>query len=227
MLLAERTARYEAEARATGAEALIVTPQAAHRQAAARPFRPDLRAQSPAAGPTRAATRGTRGRCRLGSRSQDSPDLVGDDDRRSTPRGPSQSVGHLPAHLPRERVVIPGPTDLPVLPAAGWPSLARTITETLEVIPRQWKVIQTVREKFTSATTCETITQPPAPFHPDRPWPCRTGAAGHDPGSQVRAALAAEPTERDLCPRGHPSRRLHHGGLGWRLHGRVWRRWWR
>ncbi|WP_150120557.1 IS66 family transposase, partial [Sulfitobacter sp. HI0027] len=38
------------------------------------------------------------------------------------------------------------------------------ITETLEVIPRQWKVIQTVREKFT-CRACEKISQPPAPFH--------------------------------------------------------------
>lgn len=37
-------------------------------------------------------------------------------------------------------------------------------TETLEVIPRQWKVIQTVREKFT-CRCCEKISQPPAPFH--------------------------------------------------------------
>ena len=33
------------------------------------------------------------------------------------------------------------------------------------MVPRQWKVIQTVREKFT-CRACETITQPPAPFHP-------------------------------------------------------------
>ncbi len=39
------------------------------------------------------------------------------------------------------------------------------ITETLEVIPRQWKVIQTVRERF-SCRSCEKITQLPAPFHP-------------------------------------------------------------
>ena len=32
------------------------------------------------------------------------------------------------------------------------------------MIPRQWKVIQTVREKF-SCRNCETISQPPAPFH--------------------------------------------------------------
>jgi len=33
------------------------------------------------------------------------------------------------------------------------------------VIPRHWKVIQTVRKKW-SCRSCETITQPPAPFHP-------------------------------------------------------------
>ena len=42
--------------------------------------------------------------------------------------------------------------------------LGETITETLEVVPRRWKVIQTVREKF-SCRSCEKITQPPAPFH--------------------------------------------------------------
>ena len=48
--------------------------------------------------------------------------------------------------------------------------LGEDITETLEVIPRQWKVIQTVREKFT-CRDCEKITQPPAPFHPTpRGW---------------------------------------------------------
>ena len=37
-------------------------------------------------------------------------------------------------------------------------------------IPRQWKVIQTVREKFT-CRRCEKISQPPAPFHPTpRGW---------------------------------------------------------
>ena len=43
--------------------------------------------------------------------------------------------------------------------------LGETITETLESIPRRYKVIQTVREKF-SCRSCEKITQPPAPFHP-------------------------------------------------------------
>jgi len=42
--------------------------------------------------------------------------------------------------------------------------LGETVTETLEVIPRQWKVIQHVREKMT-CRDCEKISEPPAPFH--------------------------------------------------------------
>src|SRR5437879_9460544 len=34
----------------------------------------------------------------------------------------------------------------------------------MEGVPRQWKVIQTSRKKFT-CRSCEKITQPPAPFH--------------------------------------------------------------
>jgi transposase len=69
----------------------------------------------------------------------------------------------FPAHLPRERVVIPSPTACPCC-GGKLAKLGETITETLEVVPRQWKVIQTVREKFT-CRSCEKITQPPAPFH--------------------------------------------------------------
>ena len=53
---------------------------------------------------------------------------------------------------------------LSLLGSAKLSKLGEDITETLEVIPRQWKVIQTVREKF-SRRECEKITQPPAPFH--------------------------------------------------------------
>jgi len=69
----------------------------------------------------------------------------------------------LPAHLPRERVVIPAPCSCPSC-GGKLAKLGEDVTETLEVIPRQWKVIQTVREKF-SCRACEKITQPPAPFH--------------------------------------------------------------
>src|SRR5215475_4558486 len=39
------------------------------------------------------------------------------------------------------------------------------VTETLELVPRQWKVTQHVREKM-ACRSCESIMQPPAPFHP-------------------------------------------------------------
>jgi transposase len=70
----------------------------------------------------------------------------------------------FPDHLPRERVVIPAPESCPCCGSKKLSKLGEDVTETLEVIPRQWKVIQTVREKF-SCRDCETITQPPAPFH--------------------------------------------------------------
>jgi transposase len=70
----------------------------------------------------------------------------------------------FPDHLPRERVVIPAPCSCPACGSARLSKLGEDVTETLEVIPRAWKVIQTVREKF-SCRDCEKITQPPAPFH--------------------------------------------------------------
>ena len=70
----------------------------------------------------------------------------------------------FPDHLPRERLVIPAPETCPCCGSAKLSKLGEDITETLEVVPRQWKVIQTVRERF-SCRECETITQPPAPFH--------------------------------------------------------------
>ena len=70
----------------------------------------------------------------------------------------------FPPHLPRERIVIAAPVECPCCGSTRLSKLGEDITETLEVIPRQWKVIQTVREKF-SCRDCEKITQPPAPFH--------------------------------------------------------------
>ena len=79
-----------------------------------------------------------------------------------TRRKPSKKP--FPEHLPRERVVIPGPTSCDCCGSDKLAKLGEDITETLEVIPRQWKVIQYVREKFT-CRHCESISQPPAPFH--------------------------------------------------------------
>jgi len=70
----------------------------------------------------------------------------------------------LPEHLPRERVVYPSPSACSCC-GGVLHKLGEDVTETLELIPRQWKVIAHVREKF-SCRSCETITQPPAPSHP-------------------------------------------------------------
>ena len=71
----------------------------------------------------------------------------------------------LPEHLPRERVIYPGPTACPCCGDTNLRKIGEDVTEMLEVIPRQWKVIQHVREKF-SCRACEKISQPPAPSHP-------------------------------------------------------------
>lgn len=70
----------------------------------------------------------------------------------------------FPEHLPRERVVEPGPTACLCCGSTRLRKLGEDISETLESIPRQWKVIQHVREKFT-CRDCEKISQAPAPFH--------------------------------------------------------------
>jgi transposase len=70
----------------------------------------------------------------------------------------------FPEHLPRERLIVPGPTACLCCGSGRLSKLGEDITETLEVIPKSWKVIQHVREKFT-CRDCEKISQAPAPFH--------------------------------------------------------------
>jgi transposase len=71
----------------------------------------------------------------------------------------------LPEHLPRERIVYPAPSACPCCGGTTLRKIGEDVTETLELVPRQWKVIQHVREKF-SCRACEAISQPPAPSHP-------------------------------------------------------------
>ena len=161
-LLAERAARQESEARAAGAEAMV-----AHLKLLIAKLKRD-----------RFGASSERGRKLLDQLEMQLEDLeteaaiaeaaidTASDDatavRPFTRRKPVRAP--LPAHLPRERVVLPAPSACPCC-SGKLVKLGETITETLEVIPRSWKVIQTVREKL-SCRTCETITQPPAPFHP-------------------------------------------------------------
>ena len=80
---------------------------------------------------------------------------------------------------------IPAPSACPCCGGA-LRKLGEDVTETLELVPRQWKVIQHVREKF-SCRSCEKITQPPAPSHP-----IARGRAGPEPAGPcaVRASTA-------------------------------------
>jgi transposase len=70
----------------------------------------------------------------------------------------------FPEHLPRERVVIDPPTTCACCGGSRLRKIGEDVTQTLECVPRQWKVVETVREKF-SCRDCEKISQVPAPFH--------------------------------------------------------------
>ena len=158
-LATERVARQEAEARASSAEAMVT-----HLKLLIAKMKRDRFGQS--------SERGRRLLDQLelqleeleANATEDAaaagkadPTTVRGFTRKKPVRGP------LPAHLPHERVVIPAPSSCPCC-GGKLVKMGEDITETLEVVPRQWKVIQTVREKFT-CRTCEKITQPPAPFH--------------------------------------------------------------
>jgi transposase len=177
---AEQLARREAEARACGAEAVVahlklMIAKLRHDQFGAssehgRKLVDQMELEEPEASAAEHAAAVAQ------------PDADSTNVHAFTRRKPAR--GPLPAHLPRERVVLPGPTACPCCGGA-LAKLGETITETLEVIPRQWKVVQTVREKFT-CRSCETITQPPAPFHP-----ISRGRAGPNLLAMVRDAKFA------------------------------------
>lgn len=48
----------------------------------------------------------------------------------------------LPEHLPRERIVYPPPATCPCCEGGILRKIGEDITETLELVPRQWKVLQ-------------------------------------------------------------------------------------
>jgi transposase len=164
-LAAEQLARREAEARASGAEAMV-----AHLKLLIAKLKHDKYGAS-----------SERGRKLLDQLELELGELVaaasedatkaekaaGEEGRGRRPDSPPRGQpvrAPLPAHLPRERVVLPGPTACPCC-GGRLSKLGEDITETLEVEPIKWKVIQTVRERF-SCRACETVSQPPAPFHP-------------------------------------------------------------
>ena len=103
------------------------------------------------------------------------------------------------------------------LPSAAAPvrKLGEDITETLECVPRQWKVVEHVREKF--ALPALRGDHPAAgAIASDRARARRAEPARPCAVRQVRPAPAAQPAERDLCPRRHRARCLDAGRLGGR-----------
>ena len=161
-LAAEQLARREAEARASGAEAMVahlklLIAQLKHDRFGASSERGRKLLDQLELQLEELEAAATEDEAALG------PDQEGLPSRpRAIRRRPVR--GPLPAHLPRERMVVPGPTECPCC-RGKLAKLGEDVTETLEVVPRRWKVVQTVRERFT-CRACETITQPPAPFHP-------------------------------------------------------------
>jgi transposase len=161
-LAAEQQARREAEARASGAEAMV-----AHLKLLIAKMKRDRFGAS--------AERGRKLLDQLEMQLEELETAATEDEAAAANTASDKTTvrpftrakpvrGPLPAHLPRERVVLPSPSSCPCC-GGKLAKLGEAITETLESIPRTYKVIQTVREKF-SCRSCETITQPPAPFHP-------------------------------------------------------------
>jgi transposase len=69
-----------------------------------------------------------------------------------------------PDDIERERVVIEAPKACACCGGLRLAKIGEDVTKTLEEIPRRFKLIETVREKFT-CRDCEKISQQPAPFH--------------------------------------------------------------
>ena len=69
-----------------------------------------------------------------------------------------------PEDIECERIVLDAPTACACCGGSRLSKLGEDVTRTLEEIPRRFKVIETVREKF-SCRDCEAISQAPAPFH--------------------------------------------------------------
>ncbi|MBX6740510.1 MAG: IS66 family transposase [Acetobacteraceae bacterium] len=164
-LAAEQLARREAEARASGAEAMV-----AHLKLLIARLKHDKYGASSERGRKLIDQLELELGELVAAASEDAAKAEKAADKEDRPRRPDSLLrgqpvrAPLPAHLPRERVVLPSPTACPCC-GGKLSRLGEDITETLEIEPIKWKVIQTVRERF-SCRSCETITQPPAPFHP-------------------------------------------------------------
>src|SRR5437660_693284 len=103
-----------------------------------------------------------------------------------------------PDDIERERVVIEAPTTCACCGGSRLAKIGEDVTKTLDEIPRRFKLIETVREKFT-CRDCEKISQPPAP--------CHATPAGGGAFRLERPARGASPAASG-CLRPYPASRL-------------------
>ena len=82
-----------------------------------------------------------------------------------TPRKPRRNRGHLPPHLPRvERVIEPASTHCPC-GCGEMTKIGEDVTERLDVIPAQLRVLVTRRPKYACRRCSQAVAQAPAPEH--------------------------------------------------------------
>src|SRR5215831_6862975 len=105
---------------------------------------------------------------------------------------------NFPEHLPRRRIVHPAPTSCPCCGGSKLSKIGEDVTETLDVIPRQWVrdracagevQLPVLRDDYAAARALPC----------DRPRLCRAEPVGNDAGREIRQPPAAQPAERTLC----------------------------
>lgn len=81
------------------------------------------------------------------------------------PRKPKRNRGHLPPHLPRlDRVIEPAST-LCLCLCGGMAGIGEDVSERLDVIPAQFRVLVTRRPKLACSRCSQAMAQAQAPEH--------------------------------------------------------------
>jgi transposase len=169
MILAERAARLEAEARAQSAETLVSGARLEIERLKL------LLAKARREQYGRSSERGAAIVAQLELQLAELEETAAQEEAAAEIKAPPSAAPRpsgarkparrpLPEHLPRERIVYPSACNCPICGGA-LRKLGEDVTQTLECVPRSWKIVEHVREKLT-CRSCEAITQPPAPSHP-------------------------------------------------------------
>jgi transposase len=83
----------------------------------------------------------------------------------SNARPPARNIGRLPKHLPRiEKVIEPADTNCPC-GCGPMAKIGEDRSERLDIIPAQFRVIETVRPRYACRACLGKVAQAPAPAH--------------------------------------------------------------